>query len=274
MTILTIDNNDFYYEVHGEGEPVIFAHGLGGNHASWYKQVAVLSKAYKVITFDHRGFGNSTDKEGLGRSGFVSDLLALLDHLSISKAALVGQSMGGGTMITFANQYPERVAGLVIADSLHAVLESDDVEKLMSAAREATANLSQLERVLGKSYYDENPEEAFLYQQLNSFNNTDRSNLVGQYDSEKISPEQLATIDAPIMFLAGQGDILFPIEAIRLVQEQVVDSFIVEFDNCGHSAFFEKPIEFNDSLLSFLQMAGLEPLSDKALSNSSGYVKA
>jgi len=274
MTILTIDNNDFYYEVHGEGEPVIFAHGLGGNHASWYKQVAVLSKAYKVITFDHRGFGNSTDKEGLGRSGFVSDLLALLDHLSISKAALVGQSMGGGTMITFANQYPERVAGLVIADSLHAVLESDDVEKLMSAAREATANLSQLERVLGKSYYDENPEEAFLYQQLNSFNNTDRSNLVGQYASEKIPPEQLATIGAPIMFLAGQDDILFPIEAIRLVQEQVVGSFIVEFDNCGHSSFFEKPIEFNDSLLSFFQMAGLEPLSDKALSNSSGYVKA
>jgi hypothetical protein len=58
------------------------------------------------------------------------------------------------------------------------------------------------------------------------------------------------------------------------VQAQVTDSFIVEFDHCGHSAFFEKPIEFNDSLLSFLQMAGLEPRSDKALINSSGYVKA
>jgi len=274
MTILSIDNNDFYYEVHGTGEPVIFAHGLGGNHASWYKQVAVLSKAYQVITFDHRGFGNSTDTEKLGRSGFVSDLLALLDHLNISKTALVGQSMGGGTMITFANKYPERVAGLVIADSLHGLVESDDVEKLMASAREATSNLSQLERVLGKAYYDENPEAAFLYQQLNSFNNTDRGNLVGQYANQKVSPEQLAALNLPVMFLAGQNDILFPIEAIRLVQEQVVGSFIVEFDNCGHSAFFEKPIEFNDSLLSFLQMAGLEPRSDNALSNSSGYVKA
>jgi len=113
-----------------------------------------------------------------------------------------------------------------------------------------------------------------VYQQLNSFNNTDRSDLVGQYANEKVSPEQLAAINVPIMFLAGQDDILFPIEAIRLVQEQVEGSFIVEFDNCGHSAFFEKPIEFNDSLLSFFQMAGLDPLSDKALSNSSGYVKA
>jgi len=274
MAILTIDNNDFYYEVHGEGEPVVFAHGLGGNHASWYKQVGVLSKAYQVITFDHRGFGNSTDHENLGRSGFVSDLLALLDHLAISKAALVGQSMGGGTMITFAQQYPERVAGLVIADSLHGLVESDDVADLMNSARAKTANLSQLARVLGKSYYDENPEAALLYQQLNSFNNTDRSNLVGQYAETKVTAQALAAISAPIMFLAGQDDILFPIEAIRLVQEQVTDSFIVEFDNCGHSAFFEKPIEFNDSLLSFFQMAGLTPLSDRALSNASGYVKA
>lgn len=274
MTILSIDNNDFYYEVHGTGEPVIFAHGLGGNHASWYKQVAVLSKAYQIITFDHRGFGNSTDKENIGRSGFVSDLLALLDHLNITKAALIGQSMGGGTMITFANQYPERVAGLVIADSLHGFVESDDVKKLMNDARESTNNLTQLERVLGKNYFEKNSEAALLYQQLNSFNTTDRSNLVGQYASNKITPAQLADIDAPIMFLAGQEDILFPIDAIRLVQEQVTGSFIVEFDNCGHSAFFEKSIEFNDSLLSFLQMAGLEPLSDKALSNSSGYIKA
>jgi len=274
MAILTIKNNDFYYEIHGTGEPVVLAHGLGGNHASWYKQVAVLSKAYQVITFDHRGFGNSTDKENLGRSGFVSDLLALLDHLKINKAGLVGQSMGGGTMITFAHQYPERVAGLVIADSLHGLVESSDVESLMNTAREATANLSQLERVLGKDYYQENNEAALLYQQLNSFNNTERSNLVGQYADEKISTEALASIKAPIMFLAGQDDILFPIEAIRLVQEQVTDSFIVEFDNCGHSAFFEKPTEFNDSLLSFLQMSGLEPSSDQALSNASGYVKA
>ena len=274
MAILTIDNNDFYYEVHGEGEPVVLAHGLGGNHASWFKQVAVLSKVYQVITFDHRGFGNSTDKENIGRSGFVSDLLALLDHLNITKAAFVGQSMGGGTVITFANQYPERVAGLVIADSLHGLVENDDVEKLMNAAREATTNLSQLERVLGKNYHDKNSEAALLYQQLNSFNNTDRSNLNGQYSSNKVAPAQLAEIGAPIMFLAGQDDILFPIDAMRLVQEQVTNSFIVEFDNCGHSAFFEKPIEFNDSLLSFLQMAGLEPRSNKAMSNSSGYTPA
>ncbi len=274
MSILTNDGEAFYYEIHGQGQPIVFAHGLGGNHASWYKQVAVLAKSYQVVTFDHRGFGNSTDKAELGRAGFVNDLLALLDHLKIDKAALVGQSMGGGTMISFSNQYPERVAGLVIADSLHALVESEDVVKIMDKAREETKNLTQLERVLGQAFQQDNPEAAFLYQQLNSFNHAERSNLVGNYADEKVSPEQLSKLNIPVMFLAGQDDILFPIEAIRLVQELVENSFIVEFDHCGHSAFFEKPIEFNDSLSSFLQMIGFESTNGSVLSNSSGYEKA
>ncbi|KGJ99179.1 alpha/beta fold hydrolase [Thalassotalea sp. ND16A] len=274
MAILATDSNQFYYEVHGEGEPIVLAHGLGGNHATWYQQVEVLAKAYQVITFDHRGFGMSSDTDNLGRAGFVSDLLALVDHLNIEKAAFVGQSMGGGTVINFANQYPERVAGLVIADSLHGFTETDDVAAIMAQARVDTANLSQLDRVLGKAFKQANPAAAVLYQQINSFNATDKSNLTGVYADEKVAPAQLASLGMPIMFISAQDDILFPIAAVRLVQEQLTGSFMVEFDNCGHSAFFERAEEFNDSVLSFLQMAGLNPLTNSAHSNASGYEKA
>ncbi|WP_076414527.1 alpha/beta fold hydrolase [Shewanella sp. UCD-KL12] len=271
MATIDINGNSFYYEIHGEGEPIVLAHGLGGNHATWYKQVAVLAKAYQVITFDHRGFGNSSDIEGAGRSEFSSDLLALLDHLKIEQTALLGQSMGGGTAITFTCQHPERVSGLIIADSLHGLVESGEVKNIMDQARENTANMSQIERVLGNNFAQNNPGEAILYQQLNSFNCTDRSNLTGVYAMDKFTAEQLAQTGVLTMFLAGQDDILFPIEAIRLVQEQVEGSFIVEFDDCGHSAFFEKPTDFNDSVLSFLQMAGLAPTSGSVHSNSAGY---
>lgn len=271
MAIFNNNGEAFYYEVHGQGEPIVLAHGLGGNHATWFKQVSVLAKAYQVITFDHRGFGNSSDNQQLGRAGFVSDLKALLDYLEIDKAALVGQSMGGGTVITFANQYPERVAGLVIADSLHGLVESDEVQAIMDASRKATTGLNQLDRVLGKAFKDENAQQALLYQQINSFNNTHKGNLIGEYASSKVSPEHLASLNIPILFLAGQDDILFPIDAIRLVQTQMEGSFIVEFDQCGHSAFYEKPTEFNDSLLSFLEMIGLAPKNGSVLSNSAGY---
>lgn len=273
MPVLQHQGESLYYEVHGQGNPVILAHGLGGNHATWYKQVDVLAKAYQVITFDHRGFGLSTDHSGLGRNGFVSDLLALFNHLGLEKAVLIGQSMGGGTAIHFTHQYPERVAGLVIADSLHGLVESENVKMIMAQARKNTANLCQLDRVLGASFKQNHPAQALLYQQINSFNQTDRSNLVGEYAQTQVEPSTLASLNVPIMFLAGQDDILFPIEAIRLVQEQINGSFIVEFDDCGHSAFFEKPIEFNDSLSSFLQMVGFEPDNVSVLSNSSGYIK-
>ncbi|ALS97060.1 alpha/beta fold hydrolase [Lacimicrobium alkaliphilum] len=272
MAILNIGKDQLYYEVHGKGEPLVLAHGLGGNHAIWYQQVAVLAKAYQVITFDHRGFGNSTDHAGLGRSGFVDDLKALLDHLQLDKVALIGQSMGGGTAITFASQYPQRVAALMIADSLHGLKEDAQVAEIMDKARAETAQLSQLDRVLGAEFKQANPTQALLYRQISSFNQTDKTNLSGQYAAQKVAPQQLGELGFPVLFVAGQDDILFPIEAIRLVQEQVPNSFIVEFDHCGHSAFFEKPVEFNDSLLSFLQMAELQPLNQSVHSNSAGYI--
>ena len=78
---------------------------------------------------------NTSDAEGLGRSAYVSDLVALLDHLKIDKAAFVGQSMGGGTVIAFAKTCPERVSALVVADSLHAIVEPADVAAIMDKRR-------------------------------------------------------------------------------------------------------------------------------------------
>ena len=272
MAFLEINNDNIYFEVHGAGEPLILLHGMGGNHATWYQQTAVFATGYQVIVIDQRGFGNSTDTDNLGKSGFVSDLTAVLDHLNIDKVALLGQSMGAGTAITFAAQNPERVSALIIADSLHAIEESKDVAAIMDKARKETDGLSQIERVLGTETIVRNPTAAMLYQQINSFNVTNRSNLIGQYSNNKVLPNTLSALGVPVMFIVGHDDVLFPLSAVRLVQEQVEGSFIIEFDKCGHSAFYERAQEFNDSVLSLLQMAGLEPIQD-AHSNASGYAK-
>jgi len=116
-----------FHEFHGEGPAIVFAHGVGGNHASWYQQVPLFSGAYRVITFDHRGFGRSADDEHKGRAGFVDDLKELLDALEIDKACLVGQSMGGGTVVGFAARYPERVSALVVSDSLFGIALPDEL---------------------------------------------------------------------------------------------------------------------------------------------------
>ena len=272
MPILSTDSTDLYYEIYGEGFPIIFAHGVGGNHAIWHKQISVFSQSYQVITFDHRGFGNSSDPRTLGRSAFISDLKALIDYLQFEKVALVGQSMGGGTCVGFTCTYPEKVSVLVIADSLHGIKEPEVVKRIMDKARNETKTLDQIERVLGKQFRKEDPSAEILYRQISSFNMTDQRNLAGEY--EKIcTPEELDKTNVPVLLIAGSEDILFPIEAIREVKKLLNNAYIVEIQDSGHSAFFERPTEFNDSVLSMLQMAGIKGTSRLAHSNLPGYEK-
>jgi len=252
MPCLELDDARLYYEEHGNpGAPaLLLAHGMGGNHAIWFRQLPDFAAHFRVVTFDHRGFGNSTDPEGVGRSAYVGDLLALLDHLAIARAHLVGQSMGGGTCISFTCRYPERVATLVVADSLHALVESPAVAAIMDAARAATAELGQIERVLGRRVREQDPTAAVLYRQINSFNAVTRYNLGGRF--ERHEPGALAATGVPVHFIAGTEDVLFPLEAIRLVHQEVGGSSLVEIPDTGHSAFYESPRAFNSAVLAAL----------------------
>jgi pimeloyl-ACP methyl ester carboxylesterase len=87
-----------YYESYGEGPALIFAHGAGGNASSWWQQVPHFADRYRVITFDHRGFGRSIcPDEALDIKCFVDDLVCIMDTEVIDTATLVCQSMGGWT---------------------------------------------------------------------------------------------------------------------------------------------------------------------------------
>lgn len=269
--IVSTRGGEIYYQSHGEGPAIVLAHGIGGNHAIWYRQITALSAANQVIVFDHRGFGLSRDLDGRGRSAFVDDLTALLDHLGIQKAAFVGQSMGGGTCIGFANHHPERVAALAICDSLHGIEETGEVKTIMDVARTRTKDLDQIDRVLGEGARNANPELAMLYRQISSFNAADRKSLTGIFTPRPA--RELGGKGFPVLFLSGDDDIIFPIEATRLVQAEVEGSFMVEVNDSGHSAFLEQPAQFNDTILTLLQMAGHVGHARAAHSNTPGYAQ-
>src|SRR5262249_40901185 len=107
-----------YYEVTGSGPFLVFAHGLGGNHLSWWQQVPYFAAQYTCVTFAHRGFAPSTMPPG-GRdpAAYLGDLTALLDHLGASDVRIVGQSMGGWSALALAFAQPERVRALVLTST-------------------------------------------------------------------------------------------------------------------------------------------------------------
>ena len=107
---------DIYFEEHGSGEAILFAHGAGGNAAIWFEQVAALAPRFRCVTFDHRMFARSpADPASISTEQFRDDALAIIDELGIGQAHLVGQSMGGFTALRLALDHPERVSSLTLS---------------------------------------------------------------------------------------------------------------------------------------------------------------
>src|SRR5579862_2993793 len=100
-------NIDLYYEDHGSGKPVVLIHGYPLNGASWEKQTtALLSAGHRVITYDRRGFGKSSQPTtGFNYDTFAEDLRKLITHLDLRDFALVGFSMGGGEVARYIGKY-------------------------------------------------------------------------------------------------------------------------------------------------------------------------
>ena len=110
---LALPGSHLHYEVHGDGRPVVLIHGGNLDAGMWDADVPVLAKRFRVITYDVRPYGRS----GPATAGYAwhEDLRALLDHLKIGRADLVGLSLGARLAINFAIAYPARVDRLVLA---------------------------------------------------------------------------------------------------------------------------------------------------------------
>jgi len=250
MPYVAAGQSQLYYEVHGEGPAVVLAHGIGGNHASWFNQVPTLSKHYQTIVIDQRAFGNSSDVEGVGRSAFVDDLKLLLDELNLSRVFLVGQSMGGGTCAAFTCRHPERVRALVHADSLAGVVLPPPYGEQLAKVNAETRDLSQAERVLGPEIRERSPEQTFLYLQIASFNSVALKTVKGE--AVKWTPAELAASSVPVLFVVGERDIICPPPLVRAMHAAVPGSRFEIIPVAGHSAYFEAHEAFNAELLDFL----------------------
>lgn len=250
MPFVTAGRSKLYFEEYGQGAPIVLAHGVGGNHASWFNQIPTFAKSYRVISLDQRAFGNSEDVEGVGRSAFVDDLAALLDQLEIEQAVLIGQSMGGGTVAAFTCRFPARVRALVHCDSLAGVKLDEPHATAYRNLSEQTYHLSQAERVLGPTTLANDPERTLLYLQIASFNSVSLKTVKGA--PTPWTPSELAATGVPVLFVVGEEDVICPPQFVRVMHEQVPGSKYVEIKRSGHSAYFEQPVEFNRAVLDYL----------------------
>ena len=244
-----INRIDLYYESHGdESAPaIIFAHGRGGNHLSWWQQVAAFSGGFRCITFDHRGWGASAaEHDSPLRENFIDDLTALLDYLKIDKVFLVAQSMGGFSCLGFALAHPERTLGLVLGDTTGGVA----TEGTLAALKNTNPAPGGPARSLSASFIRENPALTFLYQQIQGLNppRGEDGVISGFRREDGPQVEAFAHWTIPTLLIVGKEDAIFPPEVIAEVQKVIPGSSMEVVPGAAHSAHFEQADVFNTLL--------------------------
>lgn len=259
MPRLSRPNCELYYEDVGEGPAIVFAHGAGGNHLSWWQQVPVFRGGYRCVSFDHRGWGQSIEQPGGdGPNAFTPDLIALLDELQIERAALVAQSMGGWTCLRAAVEHPDRVAALVMADTLGG-LTTDEIAPIVAKARERMREAGLAALAYDPNLRERHPALAYLYDEVMALNPPRDPALLTTLNRAAPAAADVAALVLPVLWVVGSNDPIMPPEAVRLAHQLVPGSAYFEQPATGHSVYFERAEQFNLVLGQFLAGAGWGP---------------
>ena len=261
---------NLYYEDHGTGKPVVLVHGWPLSVRSWEKQVpALLDAGHRVITYDRRGFGDSSrPTSGYDYDTFAQDLHKLVTELDLRDIALVGFSMGGGEVARYLGRYgTERVSKAVFISSIPPYLLKtrdnpdgvasdvfEGIKKEIAADRPAFLSkfLSDFYNVdtLGKSLIS--PEAVQL-----SWNIAAGASPVGTLECVSAwltdFREELKNIRVPTLVIHGDADRILPISATgRRTAELVKGSKLAVVQGGPHGITWTHAAKVNQELLSFL----------------------
>lgn len=247
-------------DVVGQGPPVVFLHGIGGNRSNWTRQLHHLADGYTAMAWDARGYGDSDDVPGERRfAHFADDLARLLDHCAIDTAHLVGLSMGARILLTFFPRHRDRVATLTLCDCFHRFeAMSDDEQRQFLELRETPLRQGKTFADLAPALIDSlvapdcTPEaRAELYDSIvalrpESYLKTVRATTT--FDQMAT----LAEIDVPVQLIFGRHDRLTPPANGEEMVEVIADARLAVLEGAGHLTNLERPAEFNAVLRSFL----------------------
>ena len=260
MPFMQINGIKIYYEVHGEGVPVIFGNGIFSNTMGWVYQLPVFSKKYRVILYDMRGQGQSEKPEGpYSFELHAEDQKLLLEELGISEVHHVGISYGAELGLVFALKYPEMVKSLVACSAVSyvGILLRSMCELWRYACVKGDPDLFYYSTVplnFGEQFIHE--QSAILKAAKERYVHLDYPPLVRLIDAFLMLDitNNLSKIKAPTCIIAGEKDILKPANPYsHIINEKILNSEMFIVRGAGHAITFDKPNEFNSIVLGFLE---------------------
>jgi pimeloyl-ACP methyl ester carboxylesterase len=261
------DGVRLYYEEAGSGETVVFVHELAGDHRSWEPQMRFFARRYRCVAYNARGYPPSDVPEDLARYSQQrarDDVIAVLDHLKVEKAHIVGLSMGGFATLHVGVAYPHRARSLVIGGCGYGT--QPGAEDAFRAECEAAAGRFESEGAAAALKYAQGPTrvqyqnkdprgwqafvDAFAGQSLKGVARTLRGVQMRRPLLYQLV-DGMRKIDVPTLVMTGDEDEPC-LEAALLLKRSIPTSGLVVLPRSGHAINLEEPQAFNAAVADFL----------------------
>src|SRR6266566_6798786 len=263
-----VNGTSLYYEVAGEGHPLVLNHGGLVDHHLWDGQFEEFARHFQVIRYDIRGFGDSGMlKSGMEPYSMERDLYSLLQFLGIEKTYILGLSMGGALAIDFTLQYPQMVDALITVGAGLSGYEEDDPEELkakFAQMEEAfkSGNIARSVEISLQIWTDgpfRTPEQVDPQVRERVRAMTTRNFERG--DDEEVRPQhleppaagRLSEIHVPTLIIAGGQDAEAILKIADTLEKSIAGAKKVVIPGTAHHPNMEKPQEFNRAVIEFLE---------------------
>lgn len=263
MPTITANNISIYYEQHGAGDDLVLIGGLTADHQVWKSALRILSKHFRVLIFDNRGAGQ-TDAPDVPYTTVMMahDTLALMAALNISRAHIVGHSLGGCIAQQITLLSPEKINKMVIACSR---AKPNTLATMVLSMREKLQSLGIKDDVLAEYVMPFLFSETFLSEasQIKGFiqwtlNNTHPQTAIGykrqlQAVLNHNVEAQLPKITIPTLVIAGSEDCLMPTKVGKAIADKIPHSVFKIITDCAHMPHVEKAREFSEHIVEFIK---------------------
>jgi aminoacrylate hydrolase len=256
-----IGDAEIYYEIHGDGPPLMLVPGLGGGGAFWAKQVPAFARHFRVIVHDHRGAGQSTHSRiKYSVEQMASDALKLMDTLGIASVHYVGHSTGGAIGQVVAQDHPERLRSLVLSatwagkDAYFRRCFETRKEILVKLGVESYSRASML--VLAPPWWiAANDAQVGDMSRALAVNNPPIEIMASRIDAIMDFDRRagLGRITAPTLVIVARDDAVTPLHLSDELAERIPGAAKVVLDRGGHFVPIILADEYNAKVLAFLR---------------------
>jgi pimeloyl-ACP methyl ester carboxylesterase len=249
---------DLYYEVEGQGEPLLLIHGLGSSARDWEYQVPFFARDYRVVALDVRGHGRSDKPPGpYSVPLFARDVAALLERLDATPAHVVGVSMGGMIGFQLVVDRPDLVRSLVVVNAMPDMVVRTLAQRLAVWQRMIIAPLlgmKKMAEVLGGRLFPKLEQGELRAEFVRRWEENDPhayrealKAIVGWSVSDRLS-----SIDCPVLVVSGDEDYT-PVEAKVAYVNRLPQAELVVIEDSRHGTPVDQPEVFNEAVAAFLR---------------------